>query len=438
MRRLRAKSGRKADMPLHEDFKPILLRLGDGKDYTSLVEYQAAGGFTRLAEWLNREPSWIKDEVVKANLRGRGGAGFPAGVKWGFLPKDTDKPIYLVINADEGEPGTFKDRYFLHSDPFRLLEGCILSCFAINSKVCYIYTRGEFQHEIAVVDRAIQELYDAGLLGKNILGTGFDLDIYQHPGAGAYICGEETALLESLEGKAGQPRMKPPFPAIVGLFGCPTIVNNVETIAAVPVILEYGGDEFAALGCERNGGTKLFGISGHVKNPGLYELPMGFNMKEFIYDIAGGTLDDRPIKAVIPGGSSCPMLLPEEIDIPMDFDSLKTIGSMLGTGGVVVICEPTSMIDVIHRISRFYAHESCGQCTPCREGTTWMEQIIHGFIDGSATMEDIDLLEHAANHIEGHTICALGEAAAWPVQSVLRKWRHEFVEAVQQSSKKAG
>ncbi len=415
-------------MPIPPDFKPVLLRRD--RDYTQIENYREAGGFKRLAEWLQKPKEFIKEEVVKANLRGRGGAGFPAGVKWGFLPKDNELPVYLVVNADEGEPGTFKDRYFLQEDPFRMLEGCILSCYAIGSNTCYIYTRGEFHKEIGIIDRAIEELYEAGILGKNILGTGFDVDIYQHPGAGAYICGEETALLESLEGKAGQPRMKPPFPAIKGLFGCPTIVNNVETIAAVPVVLEMTGDGFAALGCERNGGTKLFGISGHVKKPGLYELPMGINLKEFIYDIAGGTLDDAPLKAVIPGGSSCPMLTPDEIDIAMDFDSLKTVGSMFGTGCTVVICEPTSMVDVIARISKFYAHESCGQCTPCREGTGWMARIIQGFQDGTARPEDIDLLQHAADHIEGHTICALGEAAAWPVQSVIRKWRHEFEAAV--------
>ncbi|MBR56717.1 MAG: NADH-quinone oxidoreductase subunit F [Myxococcales bacterium] len=408
-----------------------LLRDGDGNDYTDLKVYQKAGGYAKLKERLTMSRDDLREEVVKANLRGRGGAGFPAGVKWGFLPKDTDKPVYLVINADEGEPGTFKDRYFLQKDPHRLLEGCILSSYAIRSNACYIYTRGEFYDEIQTIDKAIADLYEAGLLGKNILGTGYDLDIYQHPGAGAYICGEETALLESLEGKAGQPRMKPPFPAIVGLFGCPTIVNNVETIAAVPVILDMGGDNFAALGTERNGGTKLFGISGHVKKPGLYELPMGFNMKKFIYEVAGGTLDDRPLKAVIPGGSSCPMLTPDEIDIAMDFDSLKTVGSMLGTGGAIVICEPTSMIDVILRISRFYSHESCGQCTPCREGTGWLYRLIKGFKDGTARPGDIDTLYNAAEHIDGHTICALGPAAAWPVQSVVRKFRHEFEAAIQ-------
>jgi len=318
-----------------------------------------------------------------------------------------------------------------------LLEGCIIASYCIGAHACYIYIRGEFYNEIKVVEKAISDLHKAGLLGKDILGSGFDLEVYTHPGAGSYVCGEETALLESIEGKAGQPRMKPPFPAVVGLFDCPTIVNNVESIAAVPHICNMGGEAYAALGTERNGGTKLCGLSGHVKNPGLYELPMGFNLKEFIYDIGGGTLDDRPIKAVIPGGVSCPVLLADELDVAMDFDSMMKAGTMLGTGCVTVICEPTSMVEVMHRISRFFAHESCGQCTPCREGTGWMNRLVKGFLDGTAHEEDIDILTEAASHITGHTVCALGDAASWPVQSIVKKFRGEFEEALRKHGKTA-
>ncbi|GMV39504.1 MAG: NADH-quinone oxidoreductase, F subunit NuoF [Myxococcales bacterium] len=399
---------------------------GYDKDWTDLNVHRASGGFEAVKKALSMDKDAIVDEVKRANLRGRGGAGFPAGVKWGFVPKVSEKPKYLVVNADEGEPGTFKDRYWLKWDPYPLIEGCIICSFALDIHTCYIYIRGEFAEEIAIVEAAIDRARKAGLLGRNLMGTGFDLEIYTHTGAGAYICGEETALLNSLEGKAGQPRLKPPFPAVEGLFACPTVVNNVETLVNVPQIIKHGADWFNSHGTERNGGTKVFCVSGHVKRPGLYEVKLGTNLKDIIYDLCGGILDDRPLKGVIPGGSSCPIIRPDEIDIPADFDSFKAVGSMLGTAGVMVIAEPTCLVQVLLRISRFYAHESCGQCTPCREGTGWLYRIIKDIEKGVGKHEHIDLLEHGASRIEGNTICALGDAAAWPVRSFVKKYRSEF------------
>jgi NADH-quinone oxidoreductase subunit F len=404
----------------------LLLRDKDGKDYTDIKTYQAAGGYRTLKKALFKKPAQIIDEVKKANLRGRGGAGFPAGVKWSFVPQDTGKPIYLVVNADEGEPGTFKDRYYLRGDPHRLIEGCLITCFAVGAACAYIYVRGEFKAEIDVLEAAIEQARKAGLVGKKLQGTSFACEIYVHRGAGAYICGEETALLESLEGKPGQPRLKPPFPAVVGAFGCPTVINNVETIASVPVILDMGGEAWAGLGLERDGGVKIFGISGNVKRPGLYELPMGYNLKTFIYDVAGGPPEGQPMKAVIPGGSSTPVLLPDELDVAMSFDTLQSVGSMLGTGCPTVIAEGTCMVKLATRISSFYAHESCGQCTPCREGTPWMTKVLKKFEDGTATLEHIDLLLRICDNVEGNTICALGDAAAMPIRAIVTKFRHEF------------
>ncbi len=403
-----------------------LLRLGDGKDYRKLDVYRAAGGYKPLAKALELGADAVKAEVKAATVRGRGGAGFPAGVKWGFVPQDTDKPKFLVVNADEGEPGTFKDRYFLTHDPHRLIEGCIICSTALGISTCYIYIRGEFHEQIRTVEKAVAECYAAGILGKSVMGKPFQLDIFVHPGAGAYICGEETALLESLEGKPGQPRLKPPFPAVVGAFGCPTVINNVETLAAVPLIIEHGADWWNQLGVERDGGTRLVGISGHVKKPGLYELAVGSNLKQVIYEVAGGVLEDRPIKAVIPGGSSCPMLTPDELDIPMTFDALRDAGSMLGTAGIIVIAEGTCIVRCLQRISHFYAHESCGQCTPCREGTGWMSRIVDQLEAGHARQADLDMLLDIANEIGGNTICALGDAASMPVQSVVKKFRAEL------------
>lgn len=404
----------------------FLLRDKDGKDYRDLATYRAAGGYKAALTAHEMGSEAVIEVVKKASVRGRGGAGFPAGIKWSFVPKDTNKPKYLVINADEGEPGTFKDNHFLSNDPHRLIEGCVIASMALEIETCYIYIRGEFFKQIETVERAIADAYAAKLLGPNALGTGKRLDCYVHPGAGAYICGEETALLESLEGKPGQPRLKPPFPAVVGAFGCPTVINNVETIAAVPLIIERGADWFLGLGVERDGGSRIVGVSGHVKNPGLFEIGVGANMREVIYELAGGILEDRPLKAVIPGGSSCPVLLPDEIDVPMTVDGLRDAGSMLGTCGIIVFAEGTCMVRSLQRISHFYAHESCGQCTPCREGTGWMARVIDDIEAGRGRQEDLDMLVDIADQIEGKTICALGDAAALPVKSFIRKFRDEF------------
>jgi NADH-quinone oxidoreductase subunit F len=397
-----------------------------------LQAYESKGGYEALKfAFANLDKTGLQDEVKKSNLRGRGGAGFPTGVKWGFLPKNVSGPVYLAINADESEPGTFKDRYIMELSPHNLIEGCILTCWVIGAKTCYIYVRGEYTKSMERLNGALKEAYAAGYLGKNILGSGLDLDIYVHSGAGAYICGEETAMLDSLEGKKGQPRLKPPFPAIKGLFEAPTIVNNVESIASIPFIALHGGEWFSHLGCEKNGGTKLYSISGHVKYPGVYELYHDVMLNDIIYTHCGGL--SRPgakLKAVIPGGTSMPVLRADEINIRMDNDSLRTIGSGLGTGGSIVMDDSTCMVRALLNISKFYAHESCGQCTPCRDGTGWLAKIGKKIEKGHGTLDDIATLKHVADRIEGNTICALGEAAAWPVQSFVNKFYDEFVEHV--------
>jgi NADH-quinone oxidoreductase subunit F len=371
-------------------------------------------------------PDEIVNEVKRSNLRGQGGAGFPTGMKWSFVPKQSEKPRYLCVNADEGEPGTYKDRQIIEKDPHLLIEGAAICCYAVGLPIAYIYIRGEFFYGKKILDQAIAEAYEAGFLGKNILGSAFNLDIYTHPGAGAYICGEETALLNSLEGKKGWPRIKPPFPAVVGLFGGPTVINNVETLSYVPFIVEMGGDKFAALGTERNGGNKLFGISGHINRPGVYELPMGTTLREIIYEHGGGIKNNKKLKAVIPGGSSTPPLTPDELEVKMDFDSLVKAGSMLGSGAVIVMDENTDLSRILMVISRFYQHESCGQCTPCREGTRWMSMICQRIYEGKGRKGDLDLLVDIANNIEGKTVCPLGAAAAMPVRGFVKKFRGEL------------
>ncbi len=410
----------------------ILMANMDKPGYTgSIKDYLDSGGYTAIKKaLLDMTPDTIIDEVKKSGVRGRGGAGFPMGMKWSFVPKDNPKPRYFLNNFDEGEPGTFKDRALLTRDPHMTLEGQIIGSFAIGSNVSYIYIRGEFYHEALVIERAINEALEAGFLGKNILGTGFDHMIYVHRGAGAYVCGEETALIESIEGKRGQPRNKPPFPAIEGAFGCPTIVNNVETLANVPFIINNGGEAFAAIGVEKGSGTKIYGISGHVKKPGLYEFPMGISLRELIYDHAGGIRNDNNLKAVIPGGSSMPVLKADEIDVNMDYESLMKAGSHLGSGGVIVMDETVCMVDALLNLSKFYAHESCGQCTPCREGMPWMMMILDRIEHGKASEEDIDLLYDVACNIEGRTICAFGEAGAWPVKAFVNKFKDEFLQHV--------
>ena len=395
----------------------------DGADLTSA---KARGDWDNTAELIKKGRDWVIEEVKASGLRGRGGAGFPTGLKWSFMPKESDgRPHYLVVNADESEPGTCKDRDIMRHEPHKLLEGCLLAGFAMGAHACYIYVRGEFISEREALQRAVDEAYEAGLLGKNAAGSGWDYDIYVHHGAGAYICGEETALIESLEGKKGQPRLKPPFPANMGLYGCPTTVNNVESIAVAPTICRRGSSWFARLGREGNTGTKLFCISGHVNNPCNVEEEMGIPLKELLEKHAGGVRGGWDnLLAVIPGGSSVP-LLPKEIcdTVLMDFDSLKDVHSGLGTAAVIVMDKSTDIIKAIARISHFYKHESCGQCTPCREGTGWMWRVLERMAAGRAQPKEIDMLLQVTKQIEGHTICALGDAAAWPVQGLIRHFR---------------
>lgn len=386
------------------------------------------GGYSAARKALAMTPDAIIDEMKKSNMRGRGGAGFPTGTKWGFIPKQSPKPKYLVCNADESEPGTFKDRDIMRYTPHLLIEGMVIGGYAIGAHTGYIYIRGEYTREAKLLDAAIEEAYAAGYLGKNILGTGYSFDLTVHRGAGAYICGEETGLLNSLEGKRGEPRVKPPFPAQAGAFGGPTIVNNVETLAAVPHIINRGGDWFAKLGkLEKSGGTRIFCVSGHVKKPGLYELPAGSTtIRQLIYDHCGGILDDRKLKAVIPGGSSAPVLTADEIDVVLDIEPLMKIGSMLGSAGVMVVHEGQCVVRLLTRITKFYAHESCGQCTPCREGCRWMEDILHRIEHGHGREQDLTLLLEIADNINGKTLCALGDAAAGPVMSFVKKFRADF------------
>ena len=400
--------------------------------YRHLDTYRRFGGYEALRKAFAMEPQQIIDEVKKANLRGRGGAGFPAGVKWGFLPKDLSRPRVLVINADEGEPGNFKDRVIMSRGPHLLIEGILITCFALRAHACWIYIRGEFVREARIMDEAVAEAYAEGLLGKNVLGSGFDLDVTVHRGAGAYICGEETSLINSLEGKRGWPRLKPPFPASVGAFGLPTIVNNVETIADVPWIVTHGGERFAALGCEKNGGTRLVGVSGAVARPGVYELPANVNLKEIIYTHAGGIRDGKELKAVIPGGSSTPVLRADEINVNYDIESMAKIGTMAGSGGVIVIPEGTCMVRALSVLMNFYAHESCGQCTPCREGTGWLKKLVGRIEEGTGRPGDVELILDLCDNMMGRTICPLADAAAMPAQSFIWKFREEFDRHIQE------
>jgi len=389
---------------------------------------RARGDWDGTKDILAKGRDWIINEMKTSGLRGRGGAGFPTGVKWSFMPKQSDgRPSFLVVNADEGEPGTCKDRDMMRNDPHKLVEGCLIASFACGANACYIYIRGEFFREAERLETAIEEAYAAGLIGKNACGSGFDFDLYLHRGAGAYICGEETALLESLEGRKGQPRLKPPFPAGAGLYGCPTTVNNVESIAVAPTILRRGGAWFAGLGRPNNTGTKVFCISGHVNNPCNVEDVMGIPLRELIDKHAGGVRGGWDnLLAVIPGGSSVP-LIPKSIcdDVLMDFDSLRAVQSGLGTAAVIVMDKSTDVVAAIARLSKFYKHESCGQCTPCREGTGWMWRVMERMVAGKAKVEEIDLLLDVTKEVEGHTICALGDAAAWPIQGLMRHFRSE-------------
>jgi NADH-quinone oxidoreductase subunit F len=433
--------------------EPILTSLYGIDQSFTLAVAERHGAYVAARKALGEmTPEQIKDEVKAANLRGRGGAGFPAGVKWGFLNPKEGEEVYLVINADESEPGTFKDRSVMENDPHRLIEGCIISCWALGAHTCWIYVRGELPFCIDKLDRAIAEAEAKGYLGDRPFGKDFPIRVYTHKGAGAYICGEETGLLNSLEGRRGEPRLKPPFPAIKGAFDQPTIVNNVETIAAVPTIVERGGDAWQSLSrLPRDGGVRLYGVSGHVKKPGVYEGPVGLTLRELIYDYAGGMLhDDRELKGVIPGGSSTPVLRPDhtvdapqedhplhewhgksEIDVPMGVDTYRALGTMLGTTCAIVMDSSVNMVDACRNLMRFYAHESCGQCTPCREGTGWLVDALDHLAAGRGKPEDVDLLVDIANNMMGNTICAFAEGTAMPMLGFIRKFREEFLAAAQ-------
>jgi NADH-quinone oxidoreductase subunit F len=420
--------------------RKILLEHIDVPGINTFDTYRKMGGYRSVEKALKTmSPEDVVEEVKKSGMRGRGGAGFPTGMKWSFLAKPVGVPRYLVCNADESEPGTFKDRYLMEKIPHGLIEGMITSSYALGANTSYIYIRGEYFYILRILEKAIAEAYANGFLGKNILGSGYDLDLYVHPGAGAYICGEETALLESLEGKRGNPRVKPPFPAIAGLYACPTVVNNVETIAAIAPIVNMGGDEYAKIGIGRSTGTKLISASGHINNPGIYEIELGLPVEEFIYSdkYCGGIKNGKKLKAVVAGGSSVP-ILPANLILKtanneerlMSYESLSdggfVSGTMLGSGGFVVYDEDSCIVRNTWNFARFYHHESCGQCSPCREGTGWMEKVLHRIEYGHGKLSDIDLLVEVSKKIEGNTICPLGDAAAWPVASAIRHFREEF------------
>ncbi len=399
---------------------------GDPKART-LAGWKERDGYKALEKALGMGRDEVIEVVKQSGLRGRGGAGFPTGVKWSFMPKDDGKPHYLLINADESEPGAFKDRELIRWTPHQLIEGALLGAYAIRAQHVYIYIRGEFFEPAQILARAIEEAYAAGLAGKNILGSGVDIDITLHCGAGAYICGEETGLMNSLEGRRGQPRIKPPFPAAVGAFGMPTTINNVETVSSVPHIIRNGAEWYRSFGTEKSPGTKLFNVSGHVVRRGNFELPLGFNLKELIYDVCGGIRDGRSLKAVIPGGSSVPILSADEIDIPMDYEGVAKAGSMLGTASVIVMDDATCIVKQVRRIVEFYAHESCGQCTPCREGTAWLAKILRRIERGEGREEDLDVLLDVGQNMTGTTICVLSDSAAAPVASSIQKFRDEYL-----------
>jgi NADH-quinone oxidoreductase subunit F len=411
------------------DYQPVLTPyVREPDSYTLDFYVKRARGYEGLRKALTQKPNDIIEQVKASGLRGRGGAGFPTGLKWQFVLKDTPKPKYICCNADESEPGTFKDHVLMERNPHLLIEGCAIGCYAIGSSVAYIYIRGEFLHVQQHLERAIEEAYRAGYLGKNIFGSGFDCDVYVHRGAGAYEAGEETALIESLEGKRAQPRLKPPFPAVAGLYQCPTAVNNVETLCNVPLIVLNGAEWFASLGPEKNGGPKLFCVSGQVKRPGVYEASMHTTLRELVFgdDFAQGMKDGRAFKALIPGGSSVPILLDEQLDTPASFDHVQKAGSLLGSAGLIVMDDTVCMVWLAMNLLHFYRHESCGKCTPCREGGDWLYKLLQRVERGEGQMKDIDLLYGVASNIIGKTLCAFGDAAATPVLTTLKLFRNEF------------
>lgn len=410
------------------NFEPVLIP--DIKNLKDIEVYEKNGGYKAIKEILTSD-KWDEDAVINevkaANIRGRGGAGFNAGLKWSFMPDKGDRPHYLACNGDESEPGTFKDRKIFEFNPHLFIEGALIAAFAMKVDAIYVYIRGEYNNWIDQLDNALQQAYDKGYIGKNILGSGFDVEFYSHAGAGAYICGEETGMLESLEGKRGYPRVKPPFPAQKGLWGDPTTINNIETLAHVPGVINNGADWFSSIGAENHPGPILYGISGHVNRPGVYEYPTGVPILDLINEVAGGMRNDKELKAVIPGGASTPVLRADMLDgVTMDSDSLRDAGSLLGTGGLVVMDEDTDMVEVLWRISHFFHHESCGQCTPCREGCGWLEKVLLRIKNGEGEMKDLDLLLDMTTQMEGRTICALADAACWPVTNTIKRFRDEF------------
>jgi NADH-quinone oxidoreductase subunit F len=411
----------------------IISQRFDLPNSASIDTYLASEGYLAIKKVVGLTAEAIIDEMKASSLRGRGGAGFPTGMKWSFVPRNTGKPSYIICNSDESEPGTCKDRLLMQNDPHQLIEGMLIAGWTVKSNKGYIFIRGEYRYLIEIVDRAIAEAYERGYLGKNILGSGWDFDLHTHTGAGAYECGEESALLESLEGKRGIPRLKPPFPAVVGAFQSPTILNNTETFSAVPAIFRNGGQWFADLGVPKNGGTRLLCVSGHVNKPGVYEMPLGFPMMRLINEVCGGMRNGKKLKAVIPGGSSAPVLRAEECDIPLDYDSLAKAKSMAGSGGVLVLDEDTDIVAVALRTIKFYAHESCGWCIPCREGTTWLKKILTRFHEGAGRASDIPLIEELSNNMLGRTFCALGDAAAMPTTAFITKFRDEFEDYLKKS-----
>ncbi|MDQ2738994.1 MAG: NADH-quinone oxidoreductase subunit NuoF [Actinomycetota bacterium] len=408
---------------------PVLTRRWASPASWSIKTYRRLDGYQALPQALRVDPGQVVELMKNSGLRGRGGAGFPTGLKWSFLPQGDGKPHYLVINADEGEPGTCKDIPSMMADPQSLIEGCIITCYAIRSEFCAIYVRGEAIHALRRLTHAVNEAKAAGFLGRNILGTGFNLEIVVHAGAGAYICGEETALLDSLEGRRGQPRLKPPFPAVAGLYACPTVVNNVETIMSVPAIVSGGSDWYRSMGTEKSPGPKIFSLSGHVTRPGQYEAPMGTTLRQLL-ESAGGMLNGIPLKFFTPGGSSTPIFTPEHLDVPLSFDDVAAAGSMLGTTALMCFNETVSVPWAVWKWLEFYKHESCGKCTPCREGTGWLAQILRRVVSGAGTLEDLDTLADAAGNVLGRSFCALGDAAATPILSSFRYFRHEFEDLV--------
>jgi NADH-quinone oxidoreductase subunit F len=421
----------------HErETRVISAHFGDPEART-LKGWRERGGYAALEKALGMDRDAVIEEVKQSGLRGRGGAGFPTGMKWSFMPKDDGKPHYLLINSDESEPGAFKDRELCRWTPHQLIEGALIAAYAIRAVHVYIYMRGEFFEPAQIVARAIEEAYEAGIAGKNILGSGVDIDVTLHLGAGAYICGEETALMNSLEGRRGQPRIKPPFPAAVGAFGMPTTINNVETVSTVPHIIKNGGAWYRQWGTEKSPGTKLFNVSGHVVRRGNYELPLGFPLKDLIYDVCGGIRDGRKLKAVIPGGSSVPILSADEIDIAMDYESVAAAGSMLGTASVIVMDDRTNIVKQVRRMVEFYAHESCGQCTPCREGTAWLAKILRRIENGQGTEADLDTLLEIGRNMSGTTICVLSDSAAAPVASSIRKFRDDYLALIRRGTRVA-